>query len=331
MKILIAPLNWGLGHAARCLPLIIRHLRAGDEVVIAGDGESLSLLRKHFPGLRSIELPALHLRYSRGNRQVGAMLLALPKLLHWARKDHQALADILQRETFDLVISDNRLGFYISKHRGQTDRCPRTAYITHQLLIPLPSPWKWLQPLAHKIHLRIIRQYDECLIPDYEGEGNLSGALAHYYPLPPNARFIGPLSRFAERTRPETKRGFHVVAVLSGLEPQRSLLEEKLLSEWMDRPEQVLIVRGLPHLPPMNAHKHNITLVPYLSDAHLAAFLLGADQIIARSGYSTIMDLATLGILGKATLIPTPGQPEQEYLAKHLNKHSLVKENSDEA
>lgn len=320
MKVLIAPLNWGLGHAARCLPLIIRHLRAGDEVVVASDGQALSLLRKHFPGLRSIELPTLRLHYSAGKRQVWAMLKAVPRLIVWGWRDKHALRSILKREAFDMIVSDNRF-FFSTPSSPRLEKRPKMVYITHQLLIPLPHPYGCLEPVLRKWHRRLIEKYDECWVPDYQDLNvSLSGRLSHTLPLPTNVKYIGPLSRFAERNKPEPNKGFQVVAVLSGLEPQRSLLEEQLITEWMDREEHVLIVRGLPHLPPMNARRHNITLVPYLSDPHLMAFLMGAKKIIARSGYSTIMDLAALGVLDKATLISTPGQPEQEYLAQHLHK-----------
>ena len=237
------------------------------------------------------------------------MMRALPKLLRWARKDHQRLSDILAEEHFDILISDNRFGCYSSK--------VKSVYITHQLHIFLPHPWKGLEKKVEQWHCRIAHRFDECWVPDYAGMPNLSGGLSHDVLLAWNdiVQYIGPLSRMTDYRTIAADRRYEVVIILSGLEPQRTLLERHLLSEWAHRPEQVLLVRGQISAPPTVMHKKNITVVPYLGDEALAAVLLGANTIIARSGYSTIMDLDALKVLSKATLIPTPGQPEQEYLA----------------
>jgi hypothetical protein len=155
-------------------------------------------------------------------------------------------------------------------------------------------------------------------VPDYEGENNLSGLLSHHTTKWQNneVRFIGPLSRFTDYRSVTPNRQYEVAIVLSGPEPQRSILEGRLLREWQGRAEQVLLVRGLMKEPQTTMRRQNVTLMPYLGDEALAEALLGAGIIIARSGYSTIMDLAALNVMNKATLIPTPGQPEQEYLAK---------------
>lgn len=320
MKILIAPLNWGLGHASRCLPLIVRHLKAGDEVVLAGDGDSLALLRKHFPALRFYTLPSLHLRYSAGNSQIGAILCALPRIALAAVRDHRALREILKKEAFDLVISDNRFGLFASN--------TRCAYITHQLMIAMPNGVHWLEPMAYRLHQQLIQHYTECWIPDTAEAPGLSGALAHRFPLPKNARYIGPLSRFEYVATDEDEEEWDVVAVLSGLEPQRTMLEKAIIEEYLRSDQRVLIVRGQVSAPPMAIHKQNITLRPYMPDSRLAAALLSARTVISRSGYSSIMDYAALGLLEKQQrgevclrLVATPGQPEQEYLAQLHNQH----------
>ena len=135
MKILVAPLNWGLGHASRCVPLISQWLEEGHEVVLGGDGDSLTLLRKHFPQLRYIPLAPLRLRYSKGKQQVWAILKHMPCLLLWAFKDHLLLRAVLRTEFFDCVVSDNRFGLY--------NKITECIYITHQLHIFLPKGWRW--------------------------------------------------------------------------------------------------------------------------------------------------------------------------------------------
>lgn len=315
MKILIAPLNWGLGHAARCIPLVHRYLQEGHEVVLAGDGDALLLLHKQFPVLRQLLLPALRLTYSSGNSQTGAMLRALPKLLLHSIRDHCALQRLLDEESFDLVISDNRFGFFSRK--------AKCVYITHQLLVPMPFHFTWAEPLVHRLHLCIMYRFDEVWVPDYAGENNLSGDLSHRYPLPPHAHFIGPLSRFTDyQSTIRTTSVYHTVAVLSGLEPQRSLFEQQVIAQCIADGKPALIVRGKPAEPFCRITQGNITLVPWLRDTELVDCLYGAKQIVARSGYSTIMDFDALGVLSKAHLVSTPGQPEQEYLACRYGSYS---------
>ena len=314
MKVLVAPLNWGLGHAARCVPLIERYLETGDEVVLGGDGESLLLLRRHFPHLRVLPLGALTLRYSSGDSQVGAMLKGLPQILRSAIKDHRLLRQRLAFEHFDLVVSDNRFGLFWSD--------TRCVYITHQLHIPLPRAYRWLEPCVSALHGLIYRQYDEVWVPDYaDMEQCLSGKLGHPHKVyTPHVVYINPLSRFARiKTSVNTEEintnsTYDVVAVLSGLEPQRSLLEEEVIRRYQHTNKRVLIVEGILHKPPTVIQKDAITIVPYMDDSVLAKVLLAANKIIARAGYSTIMDFATLDVLHKAELIATPGQPEQMYL-----------------
>ena len=63
-KIIVAPLNWGLGHATRCIPIINGLLENGFEPIIASDGVALELLKKEFPKLISFELPSYNIKYA---------------------------------------------------------------------------------------------------------------------------------------------------------------------------------------------------------------------------------------------------------------------------
>lgn len=334
MKILVAPLNWGLGHASRCVPLVQRFVDEGHEVILGGDGESLTLLRRHFPRLRYVYLAPLNLRYSAGKRQVWAMLKALPKLWAWSVKDHTMLKALLREEHIDCVVSDNRFGLWGAKANCQSpiakSQEPTTfIYITHQLHIMLPRPWKWLEPLAERLHARIYTRYNKVWVPDFEDiRQSLAGELSHtgtQFPI----IYIGPLSRFDKSQLSGTGDRYDVVAVLSGLEPHRTLLEKEILARYQDTKERLLIVEGLLHHPNTRIKRGNITIVPSLPDKELAAALAGARHIIVRSGYSTIMDLHTLGLLADSQppatieLIPTPGQPEQEYLAMWIRQKAL--------
>ncbi len=311
MKVLVAPLNWGLGHATRSIPVIDYYLRHNNEVVLAGDGNSLLLLRRRYPELRALNLPSLNLHYSQKNTQITTLLRQLPRILHWMMQDHRALQQLLAIEHFDLIISDNRFAFH-----SPSTRC---VYLTHQLHICLPAAWKVFEPLAEAIHRRIMNKYAEVWVPDTQSEPSLAGRLSHPHKLPRHLRYIGPLSRFMSlSSTPEPDTTFHTVLLLSGLEPQRTFLEDEVIKRYRTRPETLLVIQGKPDAPFCKFTKGNITVVPYMEDTPLIACLLGVSKVIARSGYSSLMDFAALDILPKCELIPTPGQPEQEYLAHHL-------------
>ena len=315
MKILIAPLNWGLGHATRCIPLIRQYLEQGDEVVLGGDGESLLLLQRHFPQLRVIQLPSLELRYAANDQQRGFYLRAIPALLRFTIADHYYLRQQLAIEHFDLIISDNRFGLFT--------RQTRCVYITHQLYVRLPRRLRIFQPLARAIHACVFKRYHEVWVPDSaNSENSLAGELCHGGCFDTYVKYIGPLSRFAssEGTPKELRRNseYSVVAILSGLEPQRSIFEQAILERYTNTPDKVLIVRGKVAEAQTKISRNNITMVASLSDQALLEAMEQATTIIARSGYSTIMDLAVLGLLHKAELHPTPGQSEQEYLASRF-------------
>ena len=189
MKILIAPLNWGLGHATRCVPLVRQYLERGDEVVLGGDGESLLLLQRHFPQLRVIQLPSLELRYTANDQQRGFYLRAIPALLRFTIADHYYLRQQLAIEHFDLIISDNRFGLFT--------RQTRCVYITHQLYVRLPRRLRIFQPLARALHACVFKRYHEVWVPDYASmENSLAGELCHGGGFDSYVKYIGPLSRF---------------------------------------------------------------------------------------------------------------------------------------
>lgn len=335
MRVFIAPLNWGLGHATRCVPLIERYRREGYEVILGGDGDSLLWLKRRFPTLKIEPLSSLRVRYSASRSQVGAMLRMLPDFIRFIREDHLLIQSLQNKYCFDLIISDNRFGLFLPPE----NRKPKTVYLTHQLQVRLPRRWRWAEPLARRIHAAFYRRYDEVWVPDYaDTQQSLAGWLSHPVKLPANARYICPLSRFSSNPSAafdncqlsnvncqmsNVKCQFAIVALLSGPEPQRSLLEQDLIRRFEDQSEPVLIVRGKISGPRTQTVHQHITLVPRLEDEPLVAALNHCSRIIARSGYTTVMDLHVLGLLDKAELIPTPGQSEQEYLAAYLRGRQM--------
>jgi uncharacterized protein (TIGR00661 family) len=313
MKILVCPLNWGLGHATRCIPLIKELIAEQHEVIIAADGHPLHLLTEMFPDIRFIESASYNIRYNKGHSQITAMFRSLPRIFSGIIKEHYWLRQLNKQEHFDQIISDNRFGLW---HKDID-----SVYMTHQLMIKMPFLLKFAEPFVWLGHRFFINRYDKCLVPDYAGEDNLSGDLSHRYPMPQNAQFIGILSRFSEIKIDTTAvENYDTVVLISGPEPQRSLFEEEMINRFTDTDKKVLIIQGLPGNSVEKSLNSNIHVIPHISTTLMAAHILQAKNIICRSGYSTLMDLAVLNCLHKARLIPTPGQTEQEYLAQYLQK-----------
>ena len=317
-RILISPLDWGLGHASRIIPIIDRLLEQGDTVIIAGGGLSLNLLKKQFPTLESIEIPSFKMKYSAGKSQVWAVAKAFPRLIYYSIREHSALKRIVKEKNIDFIISDNRFGLY---HK----RVP-SAYITHQLMIKLPRPWDFLEPFVAFVHRCIINKFMECWVPDFEDMSeSLAGELSHPNKMPRNVRYIGVLSRFSKRCTPYGRENITpnlALAVLSGAEPQRSIFEKELLVSLQSKPhENIILVQGKIEAEQRKTKVGKVTVYNFMSSEELQGYILKADEIICRSGYSSIMDLHALGKLKNATLIPTPGQTEQEYLAEYISNH----------
>ena len=314
-RILISPLDWGLGHASRIIPLIDKYLELGDNVIIAGSGLSLNLLKKQFPTLESIEIPSFKMKYSAGKSQVWAVAKAFPRLIYYSIREHSALKRIVKEKNIDFIISDNRFGLY--------HKTVPSAYITHQLLIKLPKGWAWLEPFVAFVHRCIINRFTECWVPDFkEAEHSLAGELSHPDKKPQNVKYIGMLSRFKELGVRSEELGVNCIAILSGAEPQRTIFEKELLASLQSKPhENIILVQGKIEAEQTITQVGKVTVYNYMNTEELQEYILKADEIICRSGYSSIMDLHALGKLQNATLIPTPGQTEQEYLAEYISNH----------
>ncbi|QEC67485.1 glycosyltransferase [Panacibacter ginsenosidivorans] len=303
---MIAPLDWGLGHASRCIPIIKYLQKRGCKVIIASDGEQLNLLKKEFPGLEFVKLKGYNVRYSKYKRWLGAKILwQTPKILLRIRHEHTDLGGIVDKYDIDVVISDNRYGLH-------TNKVP-CIFITHQLIVK--SPFPWLQNFIQKINYRFISRFTECWIPDFEGKKNIAGLLSHPEIMPPGInKYIGPLSRFSR----EEKKGnvYKYFFVLSGPEPQRTILEEKIMLITPKLSGKILVVRGKPTEPESDIAPGLINIKNHLTTDEMQNAFLQSEYIISRAGYTTIMELLSLG--KKSILMPTPGQTEQEYLADHL-------------
>jgi predicted glycosyltransferase len=313
LNILICPLEWGLGHAARMIPLA-RKLREMNHNVIIGSGEEhLSLFRKELPGLLQINFPGFKPGYSRFLPQYLSLLFKIPLLLYHIFAEHYKLKKILAENSVDIIISDNRFGLW--------NKSVTSVYISHMPLIPFPAPFKFLESIGVVLHRKIIKKYSFCFIPDLPGDLNLSGRLSHGIKLPDNVRFIGILSRFINSglRRNETPiKSDHITVILSGPQPQRELLRRKLIPLLKDEETGVIIFEGKPDKSGDIAKDGNISFYSHLSASEMKEIIESSRNIIARSGYTTIMEMVSLKC--NALIIPTPGQTEQEYLAKYLSE-----------
>lgn len=306
-RILVAPLDWGLGHATRCIPLVHHLRRRGATVLLAGAGKLAALLQKEFPDLPLLPLPGYDIRYPRSGRLMPlAMALQLPRIRRAIRHEHRWLQQAADAHRLDAIISDNRYGLC-------HPRLP-SVLLTHQLQVQ--TGWgEAADRLLQRLHYRFLERFTACWVPD--GAFRLAGRLSHPERMPKvPARYLGLLSRFAGGAAAEP--GAHLLVLLSGPEPQRSLFEQTLLPQLADHAGPVILVRGLPGLEealPLPAH---IRVHNHLPAQALLSLLQEAEFVIARTGYSTVMDLAALS--KKSILVPTPGQTEQVYLGRHLRR-----------
>ncbi|MCX6136488.1 MAG: glycosyltransferase [Ignavibacteriales bacterium] len=310
-RVLVAPLDWGLGHATRCIPIIRELLSHHAEVILAADGRPYELLRREFPDLHLLRLPGISIHYGNASTMMLTMGRQIPSILRSIAREHAALQPIIREQSIDAVISDNRFGLY-------SDLVP-TVYMTHQLRILIPAPFRIFQSLLQALNTFAIQRFTHCWVPDFPGDVNLSGILSHVSHAPGNVKFIGPLSRF--RAVAGTDEKIDCLAILSGPEPQRTIFEDLLLEGLKKLSLQSVVVRGTPERKQNMKLAGNVRVISSLPSEELNRLAASASVVIARPGYSTIMDLAVLG--KKALMIPTPGQTEQEYLASQLASRGI--------
>jgi uncharacterized protein (TIGR00661 family) len=313
LHVLICPLDWGLGHASRCIPVIKQLMYEGHKVTLAGYGRSLILLQQEFPLLESVELQGFSPSYPRSGEMVIQLLLLLPQFVFIILREHRLLKKLNKKYHFDIVISDNRYGLWNTN--------TTSVLITHQVMIKTPG---WLRFAEYPLYLvsrLLLSRFDECWIPDYPVHPGLSGDLSHKYPIPGNAKFIGPLSRFqpsekAEKKYPEKQI---ITAIISGPEPQRTIFEEIITKQLHDLDLAATLLCGKPDERKSVVTGSKLTILSHLETNDLQLLIASSTLIICRSGYSSIMDLNVLG--AKALFVPTPGQTEQIYLAQ-LHEHT---------
>ena len=318
LKVLVAPLAWGLGHATRCIPIIKELINQGCTVIIAANGAQKIILQEEFPDLSFVESPGFVLKYGK-NRAFTLLkiIFSLPKILIGIKQENDWLRRFAAQEELDMVISDNRYGLHAAD--------VFSVFVTHQLAIrsSLGRAADWL---LRRVNYTYIRRFSVCWVPDVEGVENLAGILSHPLKMPAiPVRYIGWLSRlpaFAESSAAGEGEAVDLLILLSGPEPQRTILEQLLVAELASAElPRVVLVRGLPKGAGVLHAPKGVAVFDHLGAWEMGRIICQSKLVLARSGYSTVMDLVQLG--KKAIYIPTPGQPEQEYLGGYLQERGF--------
>lgn len=305
-QILIAPLDWGLGHTSRCIPIVHHLVQSGHQPLFAGNSAQIAFIVSVFPSIETIHLDGYDIQYSKVDLLNKSTIAAqIPKITTAIAREHEWLSTLLKERPIQGIISDNRYGLY--------NESTSSVIITHQLQI-LTGMGAWANQQMHQMHLQRLQPFQQIWIPDVASTPNLSGQLGHVATHLPNSHYIGPLSQFSILNQSTTATNDHILVLLSGPEPQRSKLEGMLLKQLQNASKPVVLVSGTQHTTAIN--HPNIQHINISSGAELYALMQAAQYVICRSGYSTLMDLAYTG--KPALLIPTPGQTEQAYLAEQM-------------
>lgn len=313
--ILVCPLNWGLGHATRCVPIIKALREMGHDVIIAADQGPLSFLQKAFPDVELVRFSGFVPKYGKGNSMIMPALRLAPRILISLWRDHCAVERIVANYSVDAVISDNRFGAW-------SRRVP-SVYMTHQLHIQTPKHWHWTSPIIDACNKSCIRKYNECWIPDFPSEPFLAGKLAFPEPRRMKTRRLGILSRFnPSKIDDSIEQNIDYLVILSGPEPQRTIFENMVVEQSAKVEGNVVILRAQPDSAQQFENlPTNVTAFNHVDDELFVRLVARAKRIVCRGGYSSLMDLAVLN--RNAFLVPTPGQTEQEYLAEYLSDKGL--------
>ncbi|MES2679787.1 MAG: glycosyltransferase [Bacteroidota bacterium] len=317
--IFISPLDWGLGHATRCVPVVRSLLKNNNKVILGTTALTYPVFEEEFPDLEKINVPAYNVRYSSVLPLWLKLLFDWSRILGVIREEQKFLDETILKYKIDVVISDNRFGLHSKK--------ARSIFITHQVFLKTPFG----SSLVQKINRNYILNFDELWIPDYEDENkSLSGALSHGTHFHPTVRYIGPQSRL--RKNEAVKQKYDYLFFISGPEPQRSIFQDLLVEKSRSYPELKFAL--VSNSPQIKQHK-NTDYFESPNAKNLSKIINESSTVICRSGYSTLMDMHLLG-KNELILIPTPGQTEQEYLAmywkagfgarchKQSNIHKLV-------
>ncbi len=309
MKIAFGVCSLGIGHATRSIPLIKALINEGHEIVIISYDRALALLKKEFPELKFYNLPDYPIKYTQKAHQfLPYFILNTRKIFKTLFDMHKLFLEIDERENFDIIISDSRYDIF--------NRFKPSYLIIHQLRIMMKAAVLRGGIMFYNSYMS--KYFKKIVVPDFE-ENGLTGEMSHNLKFIDGGKvkYIGVLSPFRHRS---LERDIDVLISISGPEPQRTIFEEKVMESIGDLNGKIVITLGRPEKE--DYKRENVEIYSYLSSNKREEIMNRSKLVISRSGYSTIMDLYAIG--GKAMFVPTPGQPEQRYLAQHLQSMGIA-------
>lgn len=327
---IVCPLNWGLGHAARDIPIIRLLKEAGHRVIVATDPKIEKFLSQEFPDLEFEYFPGPKINYTKyGWLLIPKLLFQIPTWIKWYFAERKLIAQLVNKHNPKCIISDNRYGARHSK--------VMSIIITHQLMLKLPVWSRFMEYPVHRFIKSLVEKFNECWIPDNPPGSSFAGDLAFKYPLPAMTKITGVLSdfMFQDDELNQSTLKTDILVILSGPEPQKTMLEKRLYPLLQSLKMKVIILRGEPELKNHSDDEKSesdslIRRINHLPRNVIKQLIRETPYIITRSGYTTIMDLWFVN--KSALLIPTPGQTEQVYLSEYNRpRHFVVKQNAIDA
>jgi len=308
MEIIYAVCSWGLGHSTRSLPVIRKLMNENNSLTIISNGRSLDLLKKELRDNASyVDIVDYPMLLSENARQFMAKsMIYWPLFIKRIESGLIKLNRLIEKKKYDLIVSDGRYDMYSKKIPS--------FFISHQIRIMNPLRIRMLETGSELFNKFFFKRFSGVIVPDYK-ENSFSGDLSHNLrKIDENMlHYAGALSDFSKKT---CKKDVDYLISISGPEPQRSMLEENISSQIQDLTGNIVMTLGKAEKT-SEIKKEKITTYSFLTKEKREDLLNRTKLVIARSGYSTIMDLGVIGT--KALLIPTPGQIEQEYLSEYHN------------
>jgi len=309
-SVFVSPLNWGLGHASRDIPIIRELLRNGNEVTIGTSGNALAFLKKECPECNFIIFEDYPIPENNGLIFLPAYTAHIPRLIKGYISERKRAEKIFSENKFDLIISDSRMGVYSAKIPS--------IQINHQLHQSLPLIAWPVELIGVCVQADAFKKFDKIIVPDNPPTKNaLAGKLSQSF-VPVGDDRIYYCGILASVRKEHVQKDIDYLIVISGMEPQRTVFERILIPQIPRIPGKKVVLLGKPSTDRIGMLDDGTLTYSYVSGEEKSSLMSRAKFIISRSGYTTMMDIAEAG-LGSGLLIPTPGQWEQEYLSRYYH------------
>jgi len=308
-RVFIAPLNWGLGHATRLLPLINYLLAKNYKIYIGASGRSKEVLQQEVSQCTFFDFPEYPIKYPQSRFFVTRfMLIIFPQMLLAMKNEQKKLRILHKKYQFDLIISDNRFSLALTG--------VKSLLVSHQLRYKLPWPIQKMEWLPEYFNYSHFRKYDRIIVPDTDENKTLTGDLSHNMRyLPYNKLYYLGIMTTVEMDISEDEENIDYLVLISGPEPQRTKFEKIVINQVKSLQGRVVVALGKPEKN-YKIRMGNSVIYSYLNRNKISKYLGRAKFIVSRPGYTTVMEMIESGKRG--LFIPTPGQIEQVYLAKYF-------------